>query len=97
MPSASPTGVLQSAASRPYRVRWEPSACTIQRATPPLRLAKSRLRRLLACIAPAGAKVSPFGLTAPPEVEPRRLRRYDEKHRHLSEPVLFYPIPFPAR
>ena len=31
----------------------------------PLRLAKSRLRRLLACIAPAGAKVSPFGLPAP--------------------------------
>ena len=30
----------------------------------PLRLAKSRLRRLLACIAPAGAKVSPFGLPA---------------------------------
>ena len=39
-------------------------AFTIQRTTPPLRLAKSRLRRLLACIAPAGAKVSPFGLPA---------------------------------
>ena len=32
--------------------------------TPPLRLAKSRLRRLLACIAPAGVSVSPFGLPA---------------------------------
>ena len=31
----------------------------------PLRLAKCRLRRLLACIAPAGVSVSPFGLPAP--------------------------------
>ena len=30
----------------------------------PLQLAKSRLRRLLACIAPAGVSVSPFGLPA---------------------------------
>ena len=30
----------------------------------PLRLAKCRLRRLLACIAPAGVSVSPFGLPA---------------------------------
>ena len=29
-----------------------------------LELPESRLRRLLACIAPAGAKVSPFGLPA---------------------------------
>ena len=34
------------------------------RTTPPLRLAKCRLRRLLACIAPAGVSVSPFGLPA---------------------------------
>ena len=32
--------------------------------TPPLRLAKCRLRRLPACIAPAGVSVSPFGLPA---------------------------------
>ena len=55
----------------PLRVRRKPCAYSNQRSTPPLRLAKCRLRRLLACIAPAGASVSPFGLTAPPEVEPR--------------------------
>ena len=43
------------------------------RTTPSLRLAKSRLRRLLACIAPAGVSVSPFGLPALPEGEPRAL------------------------
>ena len=48
----------------PYRAWCKTETGTIQRATPPLRLAKSRLRRLLACIAPAGVSVSPFGLPA---------------------------------
>ena len=39
-------------------------ALCVHRTTPPLRLAKSRLWRLLACIAPAGVSVSPFGLPA---------------------------------
>ena len=59
----------------PYRVQRKPLACNNQQGTLPLRLAKCRLRRLLACIAPAGVSVSPFGLPAPPTGEPRRLRR----------------------
>ena len=45
-------------------VRYENTGVLKIRTTPPLRLAKSRLRRLLACIAPAGVSVSPFGLPA---------------------------------
>ncbi len=53
----------------------------------PLRLAKCRLRRLLACIAPAGAKVSPFGLPALPEGEPRALRASSCESLRLLCPV----------
>ena len=69
--AASPLG---SPSWRPLRIQRKSRACTIQRSTLPLRLAKCRLRRLLACIAPAGVSVSPFGLPAHPEVEPRALR-----------------------
>ena len=52
----------------PWKGRWlsvseTGGVCKLSKKTP-LRLAKSRLRRLLACIAPAGVSVSPFGLTA---------------------------------
>ena len=62
-PSAPPLGELLSereAEGVRYEIWEHCKICT----TPPLRLAKCRLRRLLACIAPAGVSVSPFGLPA---------------------------------
>ena len=73
MISAAPVGEALSLppAAKPLgSPNWRPLqtqkllAYSNQRTTPPLRLAKCRLRRLLACIAPAGVSVSPFGLPA---------------------------------